>query len=76
MKQSIICVPAGTALIRDVRCWHSGTANNSDEIRPMTSVGYYAPWFRSTHLQPSLPRSLYETLSPRGKEFARFIVKD
>ena len=46
MKESILCAPAGTAVIRDVRCWHGGTANDSDEIRPMTSVGYLAPWFR------------------------------
>ena len=75
MKQSIICAPAGTALIRDVRCWHGGTANNSDEIRPMTSVGYFAPWFRTADLHPSLPRVLYETLSARGKELARLIVQ-
>ena len=75
MKESIICAPAGTALIRDVRCWHGGTANDSDEIRPMTSVGYLAPWFRLPRLAPSLPRNLHETLSPRGKELARFIVQ-
>ena len=74
MKESILCAPAGTAVIRDVRCWHGGTANDSDEIRPMTSVGYLAPWFRLPDLSPSLPRELYETLSPRGRELARFIV--
>ena len=41
----------------------------------MTSVGYLAPWFRLPDLSPSLPRKLYETLSPRGKELARFIVQ-
>ena len=75
MKESILCAPAGTAVIRDVRCWHGGTANDSDEIRPMTSVGYLAPWFRLPDLSPSLPRELYETLSPRGRELARFIVQ-
>ena len=75
MRRSIICAPAGTAIIRDVRCWHGGTANNSDEIRPMTSVGYFAPWFRQPRLEPTLPRGLYETLSPRGKTLCRFIVE-
>ena len=74
MKESILCAPAGTAIIRDVRCWHGGTANDSDEIRPMTSVGYLAPWFRLPDLSPSLPRKLYETLSSRGRELTRFIV--
>jgi len=46
MKDSILCAPAGTAIVRDVRCWHGGTANTSDQIRPMTSVGYFPHWFR------------------------------
>ena len=75
MKHSIICAPAGTAIIRDVRCWHGGTPNNSDEIRPMIGVGYLAPWFRLPNLQPSLPRTLYETLSARAKTLCRFIVE-
>ena len=75
MKQSIICGPAGSALIRDVRCWHGGTANRSDEIRPMTSVGYTAPWFLRSNRQDQLPRSIYDTLSARAQELTRFIVE-
>jgi ectoine hydroxylase-related dioxygenase (phytanoyl-CoA dioxygenase family) len=29
MQQSILCAPAGAAIVRDVRCWHGGTANRS-----------------------------------------------
>ena len=76
MKQSVVCAPTGTAIVRDVRCWHGGTANNSHEIRPMLGFGYFAPWFRDGHLQPALPRGLYNTLSERGKRLARFIVKE
>lgn len=75
MKRSIVCAPAGTAIIRDVRCWHGGTANNSDEIRPMTSAGYTAPWFRLQNLGTPLPRAIYETLSPRAKALCRLIVE-
>jgi hypothetical protein len=75
MKRSLLCAPAGTAVIRDVRCWHGGTANRSDEIRPMTSAGYVAPWFRMPQYGDWLPRSLYETLSPRGKQLCRFLVE-
>ena len=75
MKRSVLCAPAGTAIIRDVRCWHGGTANNSDEIRPMMGFGYLAPWFRLPNLDPSLPRALYETLSPRAQTLCRFIVR-
>lgn len=75
MKKSIICAPAGTAIIRDVRCWHGGTANNSTEIRPMISAGYFAPWFRQSNFGFPLPRKIYDTLSPRAKELCRYIVE-
>ena len=75
MKQSIICAPAGTALIRDVRCWHGGTANNSDEHRPMTSTGYFAPWFYRPIQEPLLPRAIYDTFSPRTKALCRLLVE-
>ena len=73
MRRSHLCAPAGTAVVRDVRCWHGGTANRSDQPRPMTSVGYYAPWFRA-RVAPVLPRALYETLSPRAQELCRLLV--
>ena len=73
-RRSILCAPAGTAVVRDVRCWHGGTANNSDEQRIMTSAGYYAPWFRRPDMGASLPRALYDKRSARGRELCRYIV--
>ena len=74
MRESIICAPAGTAIIRDVRCWHAGTANVSQTIRPMTSVAYYAPWFRSG-AERTLPTDLYNKLTPHGQKICKDIVK-
>ena len=73
-QQSIVCAPAGTALLRDVRCWHGGTANRSDGPRIMTSAGYYAPWFLRPGADGALPLEGYEALSDRGKELCRYIV--
>lgn len=73
MRNGLLCAPAGTALIRDVRCWHGGTDNRSDHARPMTSAGYFAPWFRPREAKV-IPASLYETLSPRARELCRFLV--
>ena len=73
-KASIVCAPAGTALVRDVRCWHGGTANNSDEIRIMTSTVYSAPWFRRPDLGAPLPLEHYRKLSERGRKMCRYIV--
>lgn len=75
MKNSILCAPAGTAVIRDVRCWHAGTANTSDMIRPMTSIGYYAPWFKARY-EAVLPRERYDELSPRAQQLCKTIVMD
>jgi|AP95_1055475.scaffolds.fasta_scaffold16766_3 hypothetical protein len=73
-RRSIVCAPAGTALVRDVRCWHGGTANDSDELRIMTSIGYYAPWFRRPGMGAPLPMARFEELSTRGKEMCRNIA--
>lgn len=75
MKNCIVCAPAGTALIRDVRCWHGGTANHSDHNRPMTNAHYYAPWFNAG-LSKSVPRQHYEKMSVRAQHLCRYIVAD
>jgi ectoine hydroxylase-related dioxygenase (phytanoyl-CoA dioxygenase family) len=75
MRNSIVCAPAGTAIIRDVRCWHAGTENSSQQIRPMTSVGYHAPWFASRN-GGVLPRDIYNSLSPRAQRMCRRLVAD
>lgn len=73
MRTNHLCAPANTAVIRDVRCWHGGTANRSDMKRPMTSVGYHAPWHRAVE-EKSLPREHYDRLSTRGQRLCRHIV--
>lgn len=75
MRECTICAPAGTALFRDVRCWHGGTANNSDHIRPMTTVSYFAPWYR-LGMSKSLPRAAFEQMPPRTQELCRYLVQD
>ena len=62
MKTSIACVPAGTGIVRDIRCWHGGTANRSDEVRVMTSVGYAAPWYHVGRPENDLPQAVYGNL--------------
>lgn len=74
MKRSVACAPAGSALFRDVRCWHGGTANTSQDVRIMTSAGYFAPWFRRPQPAGEMPRAIYDTLSERAKQLSRHIV--
>jgi ectoine hydroxylase-related dioxygenase (phytanoyl-CoA dioxygenase family) len=76
MKLSAVCpAPAGSVMIRDIRAWHGGTPNVSDEMRAIPNVEFYAPWF--IELQPkSVPRDIYEGLSGHARHLCRYIVAD
>lgn len=77
MRFSTICpLPAGSALIRDARCWHGGTPNLSRDVRAMPNVEYMAPWFRSEALVRSMSRTTWDGLSRHAKRISRHIVCD
>ena len=74
MKLSTVCpASAGSVLIRDVRAWHGGTPNLSNQVRAIPNVEFLAPWFREP-LRKSMPYEIYETLSDHGKRIAEYIV--
>ena len=76
MKLSTVCpAPAGSVIIRDIRCWHGGTPNLSDEVRALPNCEYYAPWFREP-MRRALPREVWETLSDHAQTICRYIVAD
>ena len=76
MKLSTVCpAPAGSVIIRDVRAWHGGTPNLSQEVRPIPNVEYWAPWYRE-NTGPCMPRDIYDSLSDHGKQLCQFIVTD
>eukprot|EP00747_Dinoflagellata_sp_TGD_P037781 gnl/TRDRNA2_/TRDRNA2_139284_c0_seq3.p1 gnl/TRDRNA2_/TRDRNA2_139284_c0~~gnl/TRDRNA2_/TRDRNA2_139284_c0_seq3.p1 ORF type:complete len:331 (+),score=18.29 gnl/TRDRNA2_/TRDRNA2_139284_c0_seq3:131-1123(+) len=74
MRLSTLCpLPAGSVLIRDVRTWHGGTPNLSDEIRAIPAVEFAAADFR----EPSrvvMPRAIYDGLTEHGKEITQHLV--
>ena len=77
MRLSTVCpLPAGSAIFRDVRCWHGGTPNLSREVRPMPNVEYFAPWFRSEALARSMSYDRWRTLSPHAQRLCRYVVCD
>ncbi len=76
MRLSTVCpAPAGSAQIRDVRAWHGGTPNVSDERRAIPNVEFYAPWFREPIL-PCITAADHRRLSPHAQEITRFLVAD
>lgn len=76
MRLSTVCpAPAGTIMIRDVRAWHGGTPNLSDQVRAIPNLEFYAPWFREP-IVPGISYEDYNRLSERAQKLARFSVLD
>jgi len=67
--------PAGSVILRDVRAWHGGTPNVSEEVRAIPNVEFFAPWYREPFVK-SLPRALFNTLPSDVQSRCRFIVED
>lgn len=76
MRLSTVCpAPAGSVQIRDVRAWHGGTPNLSDELRAIPNLEFYAPWFREP-VVPGINYADWKKLSDRAREVTRFTVAD
>lgn len=76
MRLSTVCpAPAGSAMIRDVRAWHGGTPNLSNDVRCIPNVEFYAPWYREP-VEPCIPYADYQQLSDHAKAVAKFSVLD
>lgn len=76
MRLSTVCpATAGSIQIRDVRAWHGGTPNLSDQVRAIPNIEFYAPWFR----EPTIPGISYEDhqeLSDHARHITRSVVQD
>lgn len=76
MRLSTVCpLPAGSAMIRDVRGWHGGTPNLSDHVRCIPNVEFYAPWFREP-VVPGISFADHKRLSVRAQELTRYTIAD
>ncbi len=40
-------VKKGSVVLRDLRLWHAGMPNMSEEVRVMLAMIYFAPWYRN-----------------------------
>ncbi|KAE8396104.1 hypothetical protein BDV23DRAFT_192983 [Aspergillus alliaceus] len=41
-------VPKGAIVLRDLRLWHAGVGNKTNEVRVMLAMIHFAPWYRNT----------------------------
>lgn len=76
MRLSTVCpAPAGAVMLRDVRAWHGGTPNVSDEVRSIPNIEFYAPWFREPVI-PGISYADHRELSEHGQRLTRHLVAD
>ena len=76
MRLSTACpAPAGAIQIRDVRAWHGGTPNLSDELRAIPNLEFYAPWFREPMI-PGITYADHKKLSEHAQHLTRLSVMD
>ena len=76
MRLSTVCpAPAGAVQIRDVRAWHGGTPNLSDDLRAIPNLEFYAPWFREPMI-PGITTVDRSTLSEHAQRLTRYSVVD
>lgn len=76
MRLSTVCpAPAGAVQLRDVRAWHGGTPNISNDVRSIPNIELYAPWFHFP-VTPSISPADYRELSEHGQRIARLCVPD
>lgn len=72
LHSETVLMKAGSLLIRDMRMWHRGTPNRSQEPRPNLALIYSRPWLK-THYPPiDIPRDTYDGLSERARHLFRF----
>jgi hypothetical protein len=71
MQSEEVLMPAGSLLIRDLRLWHRGTPNRSDNARPNMAMIYAQRWLKTHYPSVSIPQATYDGLSPRAQQLFR-----
>ncbi|ORY56647.1 uncharacterized protein BCR38DRAFT_115520 [Pseudomassariella vexata] len=62
-------IKKGSVVIRDLRLWHAGMPNSTEEVRIMLAMIHFAPWYRNRmRLQLGEDvRPMLESLERKGK---------
>ncbi|KAK6007359.1 hypothetical protein QM012_004173 [Aureobasidium pullulans] len=62
-------VKKGSIVIRDLRLWHAGKPNFSDDVRVMLAMIHFAPWYRNA-MTIEFSRDLETVLDRKGSELS------
>ena len=72
MGPQAVLVPAGSFVIRDIRMWHRGTPNRSDEARPQLAMVFNRPWYR--HGVVEIDKQTFYLLPETAKHLFRLAI--
>lgn len=61
-------VRAGDLVIRDLRTWHRGTPNHTDDVRTMLAIVYNRPWFHIPSGPIPIKRAVWDRLSAHTQQ--------
>lgn len=62
-------MPLGSLSIRDVRLWHRGVPNPSDQPRPMFAIVYHRPWVHAGSV--TIPQSTWDSWPESARHIYR-----
>lgn len=65
-------LPKGSLIIRDIRIWHAGRPNFTDEPRAMIGLAWFAKWYESP-IRMAFPESIKKIIESWKNEVA-FVV--
>ena len=64
-------IPTGSIVIRDMRMWHRGVPNNSQEVRTMLAIVYDRGWLRT--IRPvEIPRETWKAWPEVARDIFRY----
>jgi ectoine hydroxylase-related dioxygenase (phytanoyl-CoA dioxygenase family) len=72
MQSLKVFMPAGSIVIRDIRMWHRGTPNKSNQPRPNIAMIYSLGKGSPGQGSIQIPQDTYDKLSERAKRLLRF----
>lgn len=64
-------MPAGSIVVRDLRMWHRGMPNQTNQVRSMLAVVYIRN-FVISHTKLDIPRNIWDALPDRSRRLLRF----
>lgn len=71
-----LIMPAGSVVVRDMRCWHRAMPNHTDEIRTMIAIVYLRRFYNAMGdhgvFRSGIPEEMWVQMSERAQNVYRF----